>query len=50
MVAIRGGRRPPQPSHPTFTNELWELMQRCWDEDHLSRPGAFEVLGALRSA
>ena len=48
-VAIVQGKRPPQPSHPTFTVELWALTQRCWDQDPHLRPEVLEVLRELRS-
>jgi len=48
-LAIVQGRRPPQPTHPTFTGELWALVQRCWDQDPHLRPEIPEVLGVLRS-
>jgi len=46
-VAITKGRRPPRPTHLTFTEGLWTLVQRCWDEDPRRRPEAEEVLKAL---
>jgi hypothetical protein len=47
MVAILQGRRPERPTHQTFTEDLWSLMQRCWDHAEDLRPPASEVLGAL---
>ena len=47
MLAITQGQRPPRPTHPTFTENLWRLMQRCWnDEPHL-RPEISEALRVL---
>jgi len=43
MLAIVQGKRPPRPTHPTFTEDLWTLIQRCWDGDPHSRPQASEV-------
>jgi len=48
MEAIIGGDRPPRPTHSTFTDELWVLMQRCWHQDPQARPRASELLGGLR--
>ena len=48
-LAIVQGNRPPQPTHPTFTGELWALVQRCWDQNPDLRPEVPEVLGVLRS-
>ncbi|KAF9644327.1 kinase-like protein [Thelephora ganbajun] len=47
MVHIIQGKRPLQPAHPTFTEDLWTLMQRCWDDESGLRPKAPEVLEAL---
>lgn len=43
MLAIAQGKRPPRPAHPTFTNDLWILTQRCWGQDPSSRPKISEV-------
>ena len=48
-LAILDGKRPPQPSHPTFTNLLWRLTQRCWNQEAHLRPQVSEVLQVLRS-
>ena len=50
MLAVMEGRRPSRPSHPTFTDELWVLTQRCWSEDPRLRPEASEVSSILRGA
>jgi hypothetical protein len=47
MLAITQGKRPPRPTHPTFTENLWTLMQRCWDQDPHLRPEVSEVLRVL---
>ena len=47
MWATTQGRRPLRPTHPTFTGDLWTLMQRCWDHDPRLRPDASEVLRVL---
>lgn len=46
--AVMEGRRPPRPSHPIFTDELWALTRRCWDQDPNLRPETSEVLRVLR--
>lgn len=46
-VDIMNGVRPPQPKYPTFTKELWLLMQRCWDQDPHLRPRISEALELL---
>ena len=47
---IMSGTRPPQPTHPTFTVELWELMQNCWNQDPQERPETADVLSVLCGA
>ena len=46
-LAIMAGRRPPRPTHQQFTNQLWNLMQRSWDQDPVSRPEVSEVFKIL---
>lgn len=50
MLDIMEGKRPPRPVHPTFTPELWELVQRCWDQESHSRPEISEVLRMLHDS
>jgi len=47
MLAITQGKRPQRPTHPDFTENLWALIQRCWDEDPQLRPKASEIVQAL---
>ena len=47
MEAIESGEWPLRPTHPTITDELWGLMERCWDQDPLLRPKVSEVLTGL---
>ena len=47
MLAIMQKERPPRPSHPAFTDDLWTLMQHCWDHDPHLRPEVSEVLKVL---
>ena len=47
MLAIMQNERPPRPTHPMFTANLWMLMQRCWDHDPHLRPEVSEVLQVL---
>ena len=48
-LAILRGERPHQPTHPAFTEDLWVLVQRCWDKDPHQRPEVPEVLDVLHS-
>ena len=47
MFAIAQGKRPPRPTYPTFTENLWTLMQRCWDHDPHLRPEVSEASQVL---
>jgi len=51
IVSLAQGTRPPRPTHRTFTEDLWTLMQRCWDHDFSLRPevsGVFQGLTLSR--
>ena len=48
-LAICGGGRPPRPADPAVPDQLWQLMQECWNEDPQLRPTPEEVLLALES-
>jgi hypothetical protein len=47
MLAIMRGERPSRPAHSVLTDQLWTLMQRCWDQDPYLRPEAVEVSQVL---
>ena len=47
---ISSGKRPPRPTHPALTTDLWGLMERCWSQEPCSRPEVSEVLNVLRAA
>jgi len=47
MLAIAQGKRPPRPTHPSFTADLWSLMRACWDDDPHSRPTISKVVTEL---
>ena len=47
MLAITQGKRPPRPTHPAFTENLWGLVQRCWDHNPHLRPEVSEVSQGL---
>lgn len=42
-VAVWEGKRPPRPTHPSCTDGLWTLIQRCWVQEPQSRPEIHEV-------
>ena len=41
--AVLGGKRPTRPAHPSCTDGLWALIQRCWAQDPQLRPEIHEV-------
>lgn len=47
MYGIVNGERPPRPAHSTLTDELWSLIQRCWNQDPHLRPEVSEVVKVL---
>jgi len=47
IMDIMQGKRPPRPTYPTFTEDLWKLMQRCWDPEPHLRPEVSEALQIL---
>jgi hypothetical protein len=47
VLIIMRGERPSRPTHPVLTNQLWALMQRCWDQNPRSRPGVAQTLQSL---
>ena len=49
LQAVLRGDRPSRPEHPSCTDGLWELIQRCWDHEPHSRPDILEVLQTFSS-
>jgi len=47
-ISITSGQRPGKPGHPEFTDPLWELTQRCWDQKAQNRPKIQDVIKALK--
>jgi serine/threonine protein kinase len=47
VMAIMGGDRPPRPTNPVCSDELWAMIQRCWNQKPHLRPEVSEVLQAL---
>jgi len=48
IISITSGQRPERPDHPEFTNPLWKLTQRCWDQEARNRPKIQDVIKALK--
>jgi len=52
-IAIMKGRRPQRPEAAEglgFTDELWIMVERCWQENLDERPEAKEIVDCLESA
>ena len=47
VMRLAGGERPGRPTHPIFTDPLWELTQRCWGMPAQDRPKMEDVLEEL---
>lgn len=46
-LAITSGERPPRPAHPGLTENLWALIQQCWNQEAHLRPHALRVSSYL---
>jgi len=49
-LTIVNGGRPPRPTHPALTEDVWVLVQHCWNQDPNMRPEAQEVLKVLHAS
>jgi len=49
VTHIIEGRRPPRPAGPVLTDDLWGLMQNCWNQEPKLRPRMSEVLNMVPS-
>jgi hypothetical protein len=51
--AITGGTRPEKPEGAKglgFTDELWRIVELCWQEDRNARPYVEEIYVSLLEA
>ena len=44
---IMDGQRPKRPTHPSFTDCLWKLVQECWKQESRDRPQMDQVVQQL---
>ncbi|KAH8832201.1 kinase-like domain-containing protein [Flagelloscypha sp. PMI_526] len=44
---VAQGRRPIRPSQGDFHDDLWDIVQMCWDQNPTSRPESSFVLDSL---
>ena len=47
VMRIADGDRPSRPTHPKFTDPLWELTRRCWRAEAQDRPKMEDVVEEL---
>lgn len=48
-VGVSLGKRPERPSHPSFTDNLWDLTEHCWSQKPQHRPEISRVIPRLRA-
>ncbi|KAK1224261.1 hypothetical protein PQX77_012839 [Marasmius sp. AFHP31] len=48
ILAVISGCRPPRPEGSQCSDELWDLVQRCWAHDPRMRPSAGKILRTLK--
>lgn len=47
VIKITDGDRPGRPANPLLTDDVWELMQKCWGKRAHLRPEMSKVLTEL---
>ena len=52
VVALRvaEGKRPGRPKEAWFTDEVWDILERCWAPDTQDRPRIEDVFHCLEEA
>jgi len=48
-VGVLSGKRPERPAHPNFTDDLWDLIKRCWNREPERRPDISQVILCLQT-
>jgi serine/threonine protein kinase len=48
-VNVLSGNRPERPTHPSLTDNLWDLTEHCWNHDPRRRLEISEVVLRLRA-
>jgi len=48
-VGVLSGNRPGRPMHPSLTDDIWNLIEQCWDHDPQRRPDISDVTSYLRT-
>lgn len=47
VTVITSDERPPRPAHPQLSDELWEMIEKCWRRDPSQRPTIQEIVDFL---
>jgi serine/threonine protein kinase len=47
ITAITTDERPPRPTHQELSDQLWELIEKCWQTDPSHRPTIREVVAFM---
>ncbi|KAF9784463.1 kinase-like domain-containing protein, partial [Thelephora terrestris] len=47
ITAISTDERPPRPTHQELSDQLWELIEKCWQTDPSHRPTIREVVAFM---
>ena len=48
-VGVLSGNRPGRPAHPSVTDDLWNMIKRCWNREPERRPDISQVVSCLRA-
>jgi len=48
IFKVMAGVRPERPTNAAMTDEIWEMVHSCWNEDPTKRPKISEVLDCLQ--
>lgn len=44
FAVITTNERPPRPAHQELSDELWEMIEKCWQKDPSQRPAIQEIV------
>ena len=48
-VGVLSGSRPGRPAYPSITDDLWSMINRCWNREPERRPEISQVVLCLRA-
>jgi serine/threonine protein kinase len=49
ILSVFQNERPSRPAHPQVSDRVWNMIQRCWNEDPFNRMTAAEVVDVLEA-